>query len=1001
MIHFQFKTLFFALAFLTGILTSITALSASSGVAYVQAAPFLKIHDIQGFGSSVTSPGTEVSVEGVVVGDYQGSNQLSGFFLQEEDTDRDASPATSEGIFVFCGACVKSVTEGQIVMVTGVQKDVFGMSQLDVPAATEGAVSITHAGNNLDLVSPAVVDLPAAISTGNEATFERFEGMLVRFKDKLTVTEFFELKRYGQLVLSEGGKPAQFTQVNLPGAVAFNAHQKNVARRRIILDDLNDTQNSTDPTFHVQPGGFSTSNFFRGGHTVANLSGIMHWSWSGQAGTDAWRIRPQLTKPVKFKADNPRLATPEPVGGDIKVAGFNVLNYFTTIDVTAPGAGGNCGPAATADCYGADSVVELTRQTNKLVSALMAMDADVVGLVELENNAKASIEAIVNALNAKLGASTYNYVKAGLMGSGTIKVGFVYNTATIALSGAHAILSSSDFVDPNGSGFRRNRQALAQTFKVIDKSKKSFSEEFTAVVNHLKSKGGSCGVGDDDPGTGQGNCNGSRTKAAQKLVDWLATDPTGSADPDFIVLGDLNAFAMEDPIRAIQAGPDNTSGTKDDYTNLIATFNGDSAYTFAFDGQWGYLDHALANATLASQVTGVTQWHINSDEVDLFDYNDDVHDTGESSFETKPSINQLYAVNPYRTSDHDPVIVGLSLTSLPGKPTVVRASDGEFADFVRVTFNEVAGATVYRVFRCLTTGPDCGLPIGFPKTGKFDDHKAVPGVVYYYRVRACIPGKCGLFSAANSGFKQSVPDRPTGIKASDGTSMEHVSVTFNLVPGATVYRMFRCLTLGQDCGQPIGFPKTGQFLDKKAVPGVVYFYRVRACTATTCGLFSAANSGFRKTESTAPAKPTVIRATDGTFADRVRVTFNTVTGATVYRVFRCTTKGPDCGSPVGFPKSGSFDDRKGNSGVIYYYRVRACTPSICGQFSVANAGHRGTLTASDAAFAVGADSAGNATPIPAINSRSGRWMMILFMLAPGLAILRRREKNGLVKIGKL
>lgn len=938
----------------------------------------------------VTNPGTQAQVEGVVVGDYQGGDQLSGFFLQEEDTDRDSKPATSEGIFVFCGACMVNVTEGQVVMVTGVQKDFFGMSQLDVPAATEGAVTVTNAGNNLGLVSPAMVDLPASSSTRNEATFEKFEGMLVQFKDKLTVTEYFQLARYGQLVLSEGGKPPQFTHANLPDAVAYNAHLEDVARRRIVLDDLNNTQNSTDPVFHVQPGGFSTSNFFRGGHTVTKLMGVMHWSGSGSGGTDAWRIRPQITNPVKFNAENPRKAAPMSVGGDIKVAGFNVLNFFTTIDVTIPGGGTGCGPAASADCRGADSALELTRQTNKLISALVAMDADVVGLVELENNAKASLEAIINAVNAKLGAGTYNYINTGLMGGDTIKVGFIYKTATIGLSGAHAILSSGDFVDPNGSGFQLNRQALAQTFEVIDKSKKSFSERFTAVINHFKSKGAACGAGDDEPGTGQGNCNGSRTKGAQKLVDWLATDPTGSTDADVIILGDLNAFAMEDPVRAIQAGADDTAGTKDDYTNLIAMFNGPSAYSFVFDGQWGYLDHALTNATLTSQVTGVTQWHINADEVDLFDYNDGIQDAGENSFEAKPSMNPLYAVNPYRTSDHDPVIVGLSLTSQPGKPTVIRASDGQFAEFVRITFNEVAGATVYRVFRCATAGPDCGAPIGFPKTGTFDDFKATPGVVYYYRVRACIPGKCGLFSVANTGFRQSLPDRPTGIIASDGTSLDHVRITFNTVPDASVYRVFRCLTKGPDCGSPIGFPKTGLFLDKKAAPGVTYFYRVRACTTTACSLFSVANSGFRKAESVAPAKPTGIKATDGDFADRVRISFNTVPNATVYRVFRCLTRGPDCGSPIGFPKTGSFVDRKGNSGVVYFYRVRACTPSVCSLFSAANAGHRGALPASNTAFVANATSATDATPIPAINSLFGRWVLILASLALGLASLRFR-----------
>lgn len=142
-------------------------------------------------------------------------------------------------------------------------------------------------------------------------------------------------------------------------------------------------------------------------------------------------------------------------------------------------------------------------------------------------------------------------------------------------------------------------------------------------------------------GDGQGNCNLTRTNAANALVNWLATDPTGSGDPDFLIIGDLNAYAMEDPIDAIKAGG---------YTNLIEAFIGLDAYSYVYDGQAGYLDHALANADLTPQVTDVVEWHINADEPAALDYND---------------YNQpdLYNPDPYRASDHDPVLIGLELVS--------------------------------------------------------------------------------------------------------------------------------------------------------------------------------------------------------------------------------------------------------------------------------------------------------------------------------------------------
>ena len=171
--------------------------------------------------------------------------------------------------------------------------------------------------------------------------------------------------------------------------------------------------------------------------------------------------------------------------------------------------------------------------------------------------------------------------------------------------GDYAILDST--VDPRFLD-QRNRPALAQTFEST-----ATGGQATVIVNHLKSKGSAC-EGDPDTGDGQGNCNLTRVDAAEALVDWIASDPTDSGDLDAIVIGDLNSYAKEDPIGVFEdAG----------YENMIRTFLGDEAYSFVFQGQSGYLDHALADATLPAQVTGTTEWHINADEPIVLDYNTD------------------------------------------------------------------------------------------------------------------------------------------------------------------------------------------------------------------------------------------------------------------------------------------------------------------------------------------------------------------------------------------
>ena len=606
------------------------------------------IHDIQGSGSAVTGPGP-FTVEAIVVGDYQtqGSGQLRGFFIQEEDADVDANPATSEGIFVFCTTCPTAVSVGDKVRVTGGASEFFDMSQLS--ATTAGSVTVLGSGNPLPTSASVQLPVPgvpsgdlAAAKAFINAYFEPFEGMLVTFPDTLSVREYFELARYGQVILSEGGRPRQFTDANMPDATGFINHQIDLASRTIILDDTDNRQNRPSDVpntayYHPVPG-LSISNLFRGGDTITDLTGVLHWSFAGQSGTDAWRIRPVTEAyTYAFTSVNARPTVPD-VDGSVKVASFNVLNYFLTIDTSNV-----CAPTQNQDCRGADSVQELERQRTKMLAALSAIDADIFGFMEMENTP--GVEPLADIV---AGLPGYDYIDTGVIGTDAIRVGIIYKTTTVQPVGNYAILTSS--VDPRFID-TRNRPALAQAFEEI-----ATGGRVTVVVNHLKSKGSGCGVGDDDTTTGQGNCNGTRTLAAQALADWLATDPTGSGDSDVLIIGDLNSYAKEDPIVALQ-----TAG----YTDMVAAFGAPDAYGYVFDGQLGYLDHALANSNLEPQVADVAEWHINADEIPLFDYNDDVRTADEAAFEEESDVLPLYEPNEFRTSDHDPIIIGLNLNAPP------------------------------------------------------------------------------------------------------------------------------------------------------------------------------------------------------------------------------------------------------------------------------------------------------------------------------------------------
>jgi hypothetical protein len=607
------------------------------------------ISTIQGSGSSVTGAGP-LTVEAIVVGDYQtqGSGQLRGFFLQEEDADVDADPATSEGIFVFCTSCPTAVAVGDKVQVTGSATEFFNMSQLT--ASTAGSVVVISSGNTLP--TPATIQLPVpdlpsgdltAATAAINAYFEPFEGMLVTFADTLAVSEYFELARYGQVILTEGGRPRQFTDANTPSTTGLINHEIDLASRTVILDDTDNRQNRPVDTpntnyYHPVPG-LSTSNFFRGGDTITNLTGVLYWSFAGQTGTDAWRIRPVAPQySYAFTPVNTRPAAPS-VGGSLKVASFNVLNYFLTIDTTSSSSSGSCGASATLDCRGADNTTERDRQQAKLTAALNGLNADIFGLIELENTPNVDpLAEIVADLNAVAGAGTYAVINTGVVGTDAIKVGLIYKPGVVTPIGA-------PLIDNNAI---HNRPPVAQLFET------SNGGRFTVVVNHFKSKGCSDATGADlDQLDGQGCYNAQRVAQANALLSFATTIVNQTGDADVLIVGDLNAYAQEDPITALRNGG---------FTNLLAQFGGANAYSYVFDGQLGYLDYALTSASLTPQVVGVDEWHINADEIPLFDYNDEVKDTGEATFEEESDTLPLYAANEFRTSDHDPVIVGLNLS---------------------------------------------------------------------------------------------------------------------------------------------------------------------------------------------------------------------------------------------------------------------------------------------------------------------------------------------------
>jgi len=600
--------------------------------------PATLISEVQGSDAASPLAGTNVEIEGIVVGDFQqyagsGSDApLGGFMVQEEDADVDADPATSEGVFVYDTAT--DVAVGDLVRVAGSATEFFGLTEVN----NVRNLLVCSSGNALP--TPATPVVPTTL--GDPAVdWEAIEGMSVLISQPLYVTGLYPHSAFGEVQLSAIGAQNHPNQVAAQSSTAAADIRTLNTNSRVILDDgENENEGGPNSSWNpsVTPYLNTPDGTLRSGDMLSGLSGVVHYSF------EEYEVHPvNLTDPtypagaVTFTRVNARPGAPD-VGGSMTVASFNVLNYFTTLN-----------------SRGADTYDEFNRQAAKIVDAIIDLDADVVGLMEIENNGTA-IADLVTRLNSGPGATRiYGYIDTGVVGGDAIAVGFLYDTATVDPVGGYAVLDSSvspAFLDS------KNRPAVAQTFEEV-----ATRNRVTVAVNHLKSKGSSCdglsnpgdlayGVADysTDPEFGDfaGNCNLTRTAAAMVLGQWLDADPTGTGADYALIIGDLNAYANEKPITELEGLG---------YTDLHELYDGGNSWavgghSYVYDGELGSLDYAMGNAAVMSVVTGATAWHINADEPFALDYNN-----------YNPAAN--YSPDQFASSDHDPVVVGLAMPIVP------------------------------------------------------------------------------------------------------------------------------------------------------------------------------------------------------------------------------------------------------------------------------------------------------------------------------------------------
>ncbi len=605
----------------------------------------VSIADVQGTGAESPLVGRTVTTTGVVTAAYP-TGGFNGVYLQTGGTGGDAVPAASTGVFVYGTAIARDARVGDTLTVTGSVVEYNGLTEIN-------ATSFARAAEAQPAVKPSPISFPLG-----EADRERYEGMLVAPAGTYTVTNNYATNQYGEIGLAPGTEPLrQPTNEARPGSDEYRALVAANAAALVTLDDGASANYLSAANQGTPVPWLTPTNEVRVGSTTTFTEPVVldyRFGWKLQpvgrlTGDDADGVRPV----TEFSST--REAAPAEVGGRLKIATFNVLNYFTTVgEEYAAATGATCsyyrdrnGVNVTVDdCgtngpRGAANQAALERQEAKIVHAINGLDADVVSLEEIENSIHygpdrdAALASLVEALNADAGAGTWAFVKSPAdvpADEDVIRTAFIYKPAAVETVGSSVILDDARFANA--------RQPLSQGFKPVGHGD---DDVFAVIVNHFKSKGSGSGQ-DADTGDGQGASNYSRVRQAEALVEFSTAEQQRLGTDKVFLTGDFNAYAAEDPIVTLeQAG----------YTDLADELTDEE--TYQFDGLIGSLDHVLATSAAREWVTGADVWNINAyesigREYSRYDYN----------------VTNLYDTSPFRSSDHDPIVIGVD----PGEPPV-------------------------------------------------------------------------------------------------------------------------------------------------------------------------------------------------------------------------------------------------------------------------------------------------------------------------------------------
>lgn len=367
----------------------------------------------------------------------------------------------------------------------------------------------------------------------------------------------------------------------------------------------------------------------------------------------------------------------------------------------------------------------------------------------------------------------------------------------------------------------------------------------------------------------------------------------------------------------IPVSPANVQATKGIYPDKVTitwspSAGANSYSVYRADASDGYLSYTKIASNISGLIYDDTSVSCTRNPFTYYLYKvTAVNRAGDSGVDSPMTLNDQGYADPWKAQNY--------------APDNITATDGTLAGKVNVKWDTKPGVSYYRVYRSPTSSGQYEL-VKDNISATTCDINSVAGTTYWFKVSGVDASGESALSLPDAGHAMSLPLPPASVTASDTSYhyVEHIHIVWSAGTGEGTISGYRIYGSDSPTGTYTLLNTTNDLFYDEAISemGRVRYYKIASINEAGTGAPGDYVSG--QTWGRQPAAPGGISTTQGSFPDKVTISWSASDGASGYRVYRSDTSNgiytqvdTDLGNVL------TYDDLTGVQGTHYFYKVSA------------------------------------------------------------------------------